>query len=272
MSPAKHAALLGLLTMLAAGADAAAAGQFEAAAVVQPGVGPRPSLEGVELHRDQPGLVGRHAAPLYDADTLGRVRGDRRPADGRSRQGAQRTPRVGRDQRAEVVRTGGGEGGPGPRDLRRKPDRPPGRHDPEHRGGNRPAVRRHRLRPEQHGQVARRCGREPQRRGQAEAAHRDRARRRSLYGLQAARRQARRTRRRSRGRQSRGLGRLHGGAGRGGRRRVEHLDRRHAQRHGQRLFVGPAHGHQPRQARPGSASTERPRPASWPTPTTRPST
>ena len=29
MSPAKHAALLGLLTMLAAGADAAAAGQFE---------------------------------------------------------------------------------------------------------------------------------------------------------------------------------------------------------------------------------------------------
>ena len=30
--------------------------------------------------------------------------------------------------------------------------------------------------------------------------------------------------------------------------RVEHVDRRHAQRHGQRLFVGPAHGHQPRQA------------------------
>ena len=47
---------------------------------------------------------------------------------------------------------------------------------------------------------------------QAEAADRNRARRRSLYGFQAARRQAGRTRRRGRGRQSRGFGRIHGRA------------------------------------------------------------
>ena len=98
---------------------------------------------------------------------------DRRPADGLARQGAQRAPTRWTRPTRRSVRRAAAKAGLGPVIFAGKPDRPSGRHDPEHGGGNRPVLRRHRLRPQQHGQVARRCGREPQRRGQAEAAARD---------------------------------------------------------------------------------------------------